>query len=41
MKNAFDEKILDEADQWLEQNKKVILATVVQPGDLHHDPREV
>lgn len=30
MKNAFDEKILDEADQWLEQNKKVILATVVQ-----------
>lgn len=30
MNNTFDEKILDEALQWVEQNKKVILATVIQ-----------
>tara|TARA_B100000609_G_C17204787_1_gene430291 strand:+ start:420 stop:758 length:339 start_codon:yes stop_codon:yes gene_type:complete len=30
MVNTFDEKILDEAQQWMEQNKTVILATVVQ-----------
>ena len=30
MNNTFDEKILDEAQQWIEQNKKVILATVIQ-----------
>ena len=30
MKNTFDEKILDEAQQWLEQDKKVILATVIK-----------
>ena len=30
MKNTFDEKILDEAQQWLDQNKQVILATVIQ-----------
>jgi len=30
MNNTFDEKILDEAQQWVEQNKKVILATVIQ-----------
>ncbi len=30
MKNTFDEKILDEAKQWLDENKKVVLATVIQ-----------
>ena len=30
MKNSFDEKILDEARDWLEANKTVILATVIQ-----------
>ena len=30
MRNTFDEKILDEAQQWLDQNKQVILATVIQ-----------
>ena len=30
MKNSFDEKILDEAKDWVEANKKVILATVIQ-----------
>ena len=30
MKNSFDEKILDEAEDWLEAKRKVILATVVQ-----------
>ena len=30
MKNSFDEKILDEAHDWLESNKNVVLATVIQ-----------
>jgi xanthine/CO dehydrogenase XdhC/CoxF family maturation factor len=30
MKNQFDEKILDEANDWVEVNKKVILATVIK-----------
>ena len=30
MKNSFDEKILDEAKDWIAGNKMVILATVIQ-----------
>ena len=30
MKNSFDEKILDEARDWLASNQNVILATVIQ-----------
>ena len=30
MKNSFDEKILDEAQDWLESNKDLVLATVIQ-----------
>ena len=30
MKNSFDEKILEEASNWLEANQKVVLATVIQ-----------
>jgi len=30
MKNSFDEKILDEAKDWLESNQQVVLATVIQ-----------
>ena len=30
MKNSFDEKILEEANDWLTANRKVILATVIQ-----------
>ena len=30
MKNSFDEKILDEARDWLEAKRNVILATVIQ-----------
>ena len=30
MKNSFDEKILDEANDWLAANRNVILATVIQ-----------
>tara|TARA_Y100000741_G_C17942274_1_gene432301 strand:+ start:129 stop:461 length:333 start_codon:yes stop_codon:yes gene_type:complete len=30
MKNSFDEKILDEAKDWILENKIVILATVIQ-----------
>ena len=30
MKNSFDEKILDEAKDWLETKHKVVLATVIQ-----------
>jgi len=30
MKNSFDEKILDEAKDWLAANRDVILATVIQ-----------
>ena len=30
MKNSFDEKILDEAYQWIQQKRNVVLATVIQ-----------
>ena len=30
MKNSFDEKILEEANDWIKTNQKVVLATVVQ-----------
>ena len=30
MKNSFDEKILEEANDWVEANQKVILAPVIQ-----------
>ena len=30
MKNSFDEKIIDEARDWLNAKRKVVLATVVQ-----------
>ena len=30
MKNSFDEKILEEANDWVNANKKVVLATVIQ-----------
>ena len=30
MKNSFDEKILEEANDWLDANQKVVLATVIQ-----------
>ena len=30
MKNSFDEKILDEANDWLTAERNVVLATVIQ-----------
>jgi len=30
MKNSFDEKILDEAKDWLTAKRNVVLATVIQ-----------
>ena len=30
MKNSFDEKILDEAKDWLDAKRNVVLATVIQ-----------
>ena len=30
MKNSFDEKILDEANDWLKDKRNVVLATVIQ-----------
>ena len=30
MKNSFDEKILEEANDWIKVNQKVVLATVIQ-----------
>tara|TARA_B100000029_G_scaffold500515_1_gene572378 strand:+ start:867 stop:1196 length:330 start_codon:yes stop_codon:yes gene_type:complete len=30
MKNSFDEKILDEASDWLKNKQNVVLATVIQ-----------
>tara|TARA_Y100000590_G_scaffold334186_1_gene380249 strand:- start:1672 stop:2001 length:330 start_codon:yes stop_codon:yes gene_type:complete len=30
MKNSFDEKILEEAHDWVKVNQKVVLATVIQ-----------
>ena len=37
MKNSFDEKILDEAQDWISANQKVVLATVIQTWDHHPD----
>jgi len=39
MKNSFDEKILDEAVDWLEAKQKVVLATVIQTWG--SSPRQV
>ena len=39
MKNSFDEKILDEAQDWILSNQKVILATVIQTWG--SSPRQV
>tara|TARA_B100001123_G_scaffold298138_1_gene332500 strand:- start:121 stop:459 length:339 start_codon:yes stop_codon:yes gene_type:complete len=39
MKNSFDEKILEEANDWLSANRKVILATVIQTWG--SSPRQV
>tara|TARA_B100000686_G_C16371700_1_gene752902 strand:+ start:102 stop:431 length:330 start_codon:yes stop_codon:yes gene_type:complete len=39
MKNSFDEKILDEAIDWVNVNKKVVLATVIQTWG--SSPRQV
>ena len=30
MKNSFDEKILEEANDWINANQKIVLATVIQ-----------
>ena len=30
MKNSFDEKILDEANDWISTKQNVVLATVIQ-----------
>ena len=30
MQNSFDEKILEEANDWIKANQKVVLATVIQ-----------
>ena len=39
MKNSFDEKILDEAYDWIKSNQKVVLATVIQTWG--SSPRQV
>ena len=39
MKNSFDEKILDEAKDWLDSNQSVVLATVIQTWG--SSPRQV
>ena len=39
MKNSFDEKILEEANDWIEANQKVVLATVIQTWG--SSPRQV
>ena len=43
MKNSFDdEKILDEAHQWIQQKRNVVLATVIQTwGSSPKNPLEV
>jgi len=30
MKNSFDEKVLEEASDWIDANKSVVLATVIK-----------
>jgi len=39
MKNSFDEKILDEAEDWLINKQNVVLATVIQTWG--SSPRQV
>ena len=39
MKNSFDAKILEEANDWLNANQKVVLATVIQTWG--SSPRQV
>ena len=39
MKNSFDEKILDEAQDWLSSKQSVVLATVIQTWG--SSPRQV
>ena len=39
MKNSFDEKILDEASDWLASKQNVVLATVIQTWG--SSPRQV
>ena len=39
MKNSFDEKILEEAQDWLNAKQKVVLATVIQTWG--SSPRQV
>ena len=39
MKNSFDEKILDEASDWLSNKQSVVLATVIQTWG--SSPRQV
>ena len=39
MKNSFDDKILDEAKDWLTTNQNVVLATVIQTWG--SSPRQV
>ena len=39
MKNSFDEKILDEASDWLETKQDVVLATVIETWG--SSPRQV
>tara|TARA_Y100000817_G_scaffold61089_1_gene45806 strand:- start:59 stop:391 length:333 start_codon:yes stop_codon:yes gene_type:complete len=39
MKNSFDEKILEEANDWIKTNQKIVLATVIQTWG--SSPRQV
>jgi len=39
MKNSFDEKILEEANDWIKANQKIVLATVIQTWG--SSPRQV
>ena len=39
MKNSFDEKILEEALDWIEASQRVVLATVIQTWG--SSPRQV
>ena len=39
MKNSFDEKILEEANDWIKAKRKVVLATVIQTWG--SSPRQV
>ena len=39
MKNSFDEKILEEANDWLQAKQQVVLATVIQTWG--SSPRQV